>query len=140
MIEAISIADIATFGKVPETLSGLSSLNFLFGSNGTGKTTISRAIADEGAFPTCRVTWKGGTKLQPMVYNHDFVERNFNQSAEFKGVFTLGEMQVDTLKKIAEAKAEYDGLIKMLENLTQGLQGVDGTGGKRESWQPLRVT
>jgi len=42
MIETISIADTATFGSMPEALNGLSHFNFLFGSNGTGKTTVSR--------------------------------------------------------------------------------------------------
>jgi len=104
MIESIAISGVATFGTAPERVDGLSLFNFFFGSNGTGKTTVSRVIAEETNFPTCSVTWKGGTRLQPLVYNHDFVERNFNQSAELKGVFTLGEKQVDTLTKIATAK------------------------------------
>lgn len=131
MIESITIASVATYASTPETLSGLSQFNYLFGSNATGKTTVSRIIADEARFPTCNVTWKGGTKLQPMVYNLDFVERNFTQSAELKGVFTLGEKQVDTLAKIATAKEELDAITTKIENLTQGLQGIDGTGGKK---------
>ena len=131
MIDSITIADIATFGSTPEALGGLSQFNYLFGSNGTGKTTVSRVIADETSFPTCKVTWKAGTKLQPLVYNHDFVERNFTQSTELKGVFTLGEKQVDTLTRIAAAKAELDRLSTKIEDLTQALQGADGTGGKR---------
>lgn len=131
MIDSITIGSVATYASTPETLSGLSQFNYLFGSNATGKTTISRIIADEVSFPTCNVTWKGGTKLQPMVYNLDFVDRNFTQSAELKGVFTLGEKQVDTLAKIATAKKELDALTTKIENLTRGLQGVDGTGGKK---------
>lgn len=131
MIESISIADVATYAPAPQTLAGLSKFNFLFGSNGTGKTTVSRVIADENSFPTCKVTWKAGTKLQPMVYNRDFVERNFTQSTELKGVFTLGEKQVDTLTKIANAKVELDTLTKKIEGLTEALQGADGTGGKK---------
>jgi wobble nucleotide-excising tRNase len=103
MIDSITIAGIATFGNTPEALNRLSQVNFVFGSNGTGKTTISRVIAEESNFPTCKVQWKGGTKLQPMVYNRDFVERNFNQSAELKGVFTLGEKQVDNYLKVFKA-------------------------------------
>ena len=130
MIDGISIADIATFGVQPEKLDGLSQFNYLFGSNGTGKTTISRVIADEESFPTCKIKWKGGTKLQPMVYNHDFVERNFNQSAELKGVFTLGEKQVDTLAKIDAATKVLDALTSKIEGLNQTLHGANGTGGK----------
>jgi wobble nucleotide-excising tRNase len=125
MIEAITISDVATYATTPEQLNGLSKFNFLFGSNGTGKTTVSRVIADETNFPTCSVAWKAGTKLQPLVYNSDFIERNFNQSAELKGVFTLGERQVDTLAKIAAAKGELDTLTTNIETLTQALQGAD---------------
>jgi len=131
MIESITISSVATYTTTPELLDGLSQFNFLFGSNGTGKTTVSRVIADESKFPTCIVTWKAGAKLQPLVYNHDFVERNFNQSTELKGVFTLGEKQVDTLTKIAAAKVELDALTAKIETLTQSLQGADGNGGKK---------
>lgn len=112
MIESIQIADIATYTSTPEVLRDLSKFNFFYGSNGSGKTTIARVIADEGSFPTCRVVWKGGTKLQTMVYNRDFVTKNFNQSAELKGIFTLGEKNVDTLNKIAVAKGEPTDLQK----------------------------
>jgi len=131
MIESITIADVATYGSTPQRLDGLSLFNYLFGSNATGKTTISRIIADEDRFPTCALAWKGGTRLQPMVYNQDFVERNFDQSSELKGVFTLGEHNIDTLNKIAATKLEIDGLTSKVETLTRGLQGDDGRGGKR---------
>jgi len=104
MIESIHIEGIATYDSPPEILSNLSKFNFLYGSNGSGKTTISKVIAEEDIYPTCSVTWKGGTKLQTMVYNRDFVTKNFSQSAELKGIFTLGEENVDTLNKICRRK------------------------------------
>ena len=131
MIESISISNIATFGSTPEKVSELSQVNFFFGSNGTGKTTVGRVIADETKFPTCILTWKAGAKLQTLVYNQDFVEHNFNQSAELKGVFTLGEKQLDTLAKIAAAKSDLDSLSNRISTLTLGLQGADGAGGKK---------
>jgi len=139
MIESISIAKEATFGIIPEVINGLSQFNYFFGSNGTGKTTISRVIADEAMFPTCNVNWKAGTKLQPLVYNRHFVEQNFNQSAELKGVFTLGEKQLDTLAKIAAAKAELDALTTKIATLTQSLQGADGNAGKKGELAKLEV-
>lgn len=131
MIKSIHISDIATYGSNPEVLSDLSKFNFLYGSNASGKTTITRVIADEGGFPTCSVTWEGGTKLQAMVYNRDFVTKNFNQSAELKGIFTLGEENVDTLNKISAAKGELDALTTKIESLKLGLHGEDGAGDKK---------
>lgn len=131
MIETITISDVATYATTPEQLNGLSKFNFLFGSNGTGKTTVSRVIADEAKFPTCSVTWKAETKLQALVYNHDFIERNFSQSAELRGVFTLGEKQLDTATKILAVNGEIDALTTNIEAFTRTLQGADGNGGKK---------
>lgn len=131
MIESITIAKEGSFTSPPEPISGLSLFNYFFGSNGTGKTTISRIIAKESNFQACKINWKGGTKLEPMVYNHDFVERNFHQPAELRGIFTLGEKQKNILDRIAGAKKEVDNLTIKIESLSQGLQSSDGTTGKR---------
>ncbi|MEZ5546121.1 MAG: AAA family ATPase [Lysobacteraceae bacterium] len=131
MIESISIQGFASFGQDTQTLNSLSQFNYLFGSNGAGKTTVSRVIADEAAFATCKVHWKNGTKLDALVYNPDFVERNFRQVSELKGVFTLGEKQQETLDKISAAKTEIDTLTTKIENLNNGLQNQDGTSGKK---------
>ena len=131
MIESIQIQDVATYSNVPQHITGLSRFNFFYGSNGSGKTTITRVIADEGEFPTCRVTWKSGTKLRAMVYNRDFVTKNFSPSAELKGIFTLGEKNVDTLNKIATARGELDALARTIEALNVALQGENGMGGKK---------
>jgi wobble nucleotide-excising tRNase len=130
MIESIEIQDVATYGNTSEILNGLSKFNFLYGSNGAGKTTITRVIADERRYPTCSVTWKGGTKLQTMVYNRDFVTKNFSPSVELKGIFTLGEKNVEILNKIAAAKVEIDAFTQKIEHLNAALLGKDGAGGK----------
>ncbi|HET7922967.1 MAG TPA: AAA family ATPase, partial [Gammaproteobacteria bacterium] len=54
MIQSISIRNVATFHPTDATiLDDLRQFNYIFGSNGTGKTTISRIIADAGFSPTC---------------------------------------------------------------------------------------
>lgn len=131
MIESLSIAKVATYAETPEVMSGLKAVNFVFGSNGAGKTTIGRLIADATSFPECRVSWKGGTPLQTLVYNRDFVDRNFKPSEDLKGVFTLGEEQVEVLEKIAELRLARDTLTKKIEGWNEALGGKDGAGGKR---------
>lgn len=131
MIESITLTDVASYTGQPAMLNGLSQINFVYGSNGSGKTTISRVIADQTGHPTCTVGWRGGFPLQAMVYNRDFVERNFNQSAELKGVFTLGENQTETLNKIKAAKTDLDDLKEKIEKLNNTLQGDDRLSGKK---------
>ena len=98
MIEAIHILNLATFDRSVHSIDNLSKLNFFYGSNGSGKTTISRVIADSDAFPSCRSYWVG-ERLQTLVYNRDFVDRNFSPASDLKGIFTLGEENVNTLEK-----------------------------------------
>ncbi|MCH8881536.1 MAG: AAA family ATPase [Planctomycetes bacterium] len=131
MIERIRIQNEASFGDNPQDLKDLSQHNFIFGVNATGKTTISRIIADESAFPHCPVTWRGRIKMETLVYNRDFVDKNFDQSSELKGIFTLGEEDKDTVTKIATAKTELDELVNDLQTLTKTLEGEDGEGGER---------
>lgn len=123
MIESIKIENEASYGSPGEILSGLSKHNFIYGSNGTGKTTISKVIANESAFSDCGLVWRGGTKLEPLVYNRDFVEKNFDQSSELKGIFTLGEKDKEALDKIKTTKQEVDSLNSEIQKLKKTLEG-----------------
>lgn len=131
MIERIEICKVATYGAIPEALSDLKEINFVYGSNGTGKTTISRVIADCASHAHCSLVWRGASPMELLVYNRDFVERNFNQPDELKGIFTLGEKDKDTLDKIDAAKTVLDEIKKKIVQLKGVLNGEDGNGGKR---------
>jgi wobble nucleotide-excising tRNase len=129
MIQSISILNVATFHPTTATtLDDLRQVNYIFGSNGTGKTTISRVIADAAFSTTCRCTWQNGQPLESVVLNRDFVEKNFDQ---MRGVFTLGEKEKDTEDKIKAAKEDKDKEQEKLDNLGHTLGGNDGTGGKK---------
>ena len=130
MIESIHIKNEASYGSTPESMTDLSKFNFAYGSNGTGKTTISRIIADETAYSDCIVTWRGGTQLETLVYNRDFIERNFNQPKELKGIFTLGEKDKETLSKIETAREELSNITSTIDTLKKTLQGENGNSGK----------
>jgi wobble nucleotide-excising tRNase len=106
-----------------ENLSNLSKNNFIYGSNGSGKTTISRVIANETQYPDCTIKWRGGSKLETLVYNRDFVENNFNQTSELKGIFTLGDKNPTVIQKIADAKVELDKFSKDIQKNLVTLTG-----------------
>jgi len=116
----------------------LKKLNFIYGANGTGKTTIGRLIDKPEQFQECNVAWENGIEMGALVYNRDFVDRNFNQ--KIPGVFTLGEAQVDTLEKIEAAKSQIAQLKKDIAGLTGTLQGDDGNSGKRRELAQLENT
>lgn len=131
MIESLSISNVATYGIAPQVLDRLARFNFIFGTNGAGKTTITRVIANPGGHPSCTLSWKKGTPLEPMVYNRDFVDRNFNAAPRLKGIFTLGEQDIANLEAIATKKTELDGIVQTIEQLTNTLQGQDQHSGKQ---------
>lgn len=126
MIDAIILSKAATFNGKSQVLDKLSQFNYFFGSNGTGKTTISRLIADKSQFPNCSIQWKSYTPLESLVYNQDYIEKNFDQSEHLKGVFTLGKQQKDTLDRINDLKIEIDNIDEKILGLKKQLEG-DGT-------------
>lgn len=121
---------IATY-QAQATLSDLRCINYIFGANGTGKTTISRVIAQESGHTHCQLTWQGGAPLEVMVYNRDFVDRNFNQESPLQGVFTLGENQVEAERQIASLQPEIEKIGDQISRLNVQLDGEDGQSGKR---------
>jgi DNA repair exonuclease SbcCD ATPase subunit len=138
MITKIEICNTATFGTMTTSINDLKKLNFFFGANGTGKTTISKVIADPSLFPECNLTWEEGIAKETLVYNLDFVMRNFDQ--KIPGVFTLGEQEVDASEKIANAKTDLDKLNGEIKALINTLQGDNGNGGKKDELSQLETT
>ncbi|MBN2161404.1 MAG: AAA family ATPase [Pontiellaceae bacterium] len=139
MIESIHIKKTASYSDDQQDMTGLAKHNFIYGANGTGKTTISKVIAAEDEHPDCSVVWSGGIPLETCVYNSDFVEQNFNQSPVLKGIFTLGKKDADTIEKIDAAKKEIDDLRDEYAQLKSTLNGDDGDGGKAGELQSLET-
>jgi len=131
MIERIHIKELASFGASVQSMTGLKQFNYAYGANATGKTTISKVIAEPALHPQCKLDWKGGLQMETAVYNRDFVAANFNPSSDIKGVFTLGKKDKDLLDKIEKAKDELDKINGSLKTLKATLHGEDELGGKR---------
>ena len=139
MIEGIEIRNVATYASTAEELTDLKDINFVYGSNATGKTTISRVIADCDSYPDCSLTWRGGAPIKQLVYNTDFVERNFNEPDQLKGIFTLGEKDKESLGKIDMAKGELDSIKSNIAQLKTALEGEEGKRGKNAELTELEA-
>lgn len=131
MIESITLSGIATYSPVtPETIQNLKAVNYFYGANGAGKTTISRLINNPALSTASKVTWAQGNQIPAMVYNNDFIAANFTDSKQFKGVFTLGQAEQAQLDRLEELRKERDRHALLKTRAQENLNGPDGKSGK----------
>lgn len=121
------------FDKIPPYTSGeqiieAKYINFLFGLNGTGKTTISRYLRHPMLpnYQSCDIEWEG-EPLECVVYNKDFVDENFSEST-IPGIFTLGEENIEIQTQIAQLD---DKIRKNLDKIAALKKKVDGSDEKK---------
>ena len=104
MLEKISIQGPATF--VDEVvLEDLREVNFIYGANGSGKTTISNILMNPSVSAGASLKWKGDVSTKSLVYNKTFRDQNF-ACGVIPGVFTLGKATKDQLGLIEELKTK----------------------------------
>ncbi|MUT42493.1 AAA family ATPase [Helicobacter pylori] len=109
-ISQISLKKVATFDENGASFKDLNSINFIYGANGSGKTTTSsflKNLAENGIedkFANSKIAWYNNESLKIEVYNKQFKEEQFRNS-QIKGIFTLGKKTNENLEKI-ESKQE----------------------------------
>ena len=87
-------------------------VNFFFGNNGAGKSTIAKAIKNGAG-----VTYAPGrtsADYLPLVYNQEFIDENFRSYRNMRGVFTLNAKNAETQQQIDEATEERTRVRKAL--------------------------
>ena len=79
-------------------------VNFIFGSNGTGKSTIAKALlSGEG------LTYAPGKTREDyniLVYNQAFIDTNVRNYHNLPGVFTINDINVRIQEQIDEKEAQ----------------------------------
>ncbi|WP_421672357.1 AAA family ATPase [Raoultella terrigena] len=130
MIESISLSNIATYRPDKSEVINLKKINFIYGANGAGKTTISRLIEKPSLSIDSSITWLNNTPVPAMIYNNDFITANFSESKEFQGVFTLGKAEKVQLDRLKELKDERKRHEQLRAKLIISLDGEDGKPGK----------
>lgn len=126
LIEKV-VLNSATFREEPFTPTFV---NFFFGKNGAGKSTIAKAFVEGSG-----LTWAAGKNPADyvlLVYNQDFVNRNFATYGDLKGVFTLSETNIEIQKQIEERTAER-GRVTI-----EGKTAAEARDKKKEELAPLR--
>lgn len=111
MIRTISIKNTATFNETGIEVSEFKKVNFFYGANGSGKTTISNFIYEptNARFPECQLKWQNDIELKSLVYNKEFRDRNFGKGT-IDGVFTLGQATKEEAELIEEKRKELKEL------------------------------
>lgn len=109
----LRLKNITSYSKEQTTKIDLrKKINIIYGQNGAGKSTISNFFYNmsDASFKECECTFI--QHYRPFVYNAKFIEENFFNTAEQKGVFTLSKENADIEKEIAEKESEKQSLTK----------------------------
>ena len=75
-------------------------VNFIFGMNGTGKTTLGRLLASGDT----DISWREDTQAEAYeryLFNADFVNQNIQPDQGLPGLFMMGEANIDTTGELA---------------------------------------
>jgi wobble nucleotide-excising tRNase len=101
MITSLTLKNVATFDGKWVFIDDLKQINFIYGANGSGKTTISNFLFDRSRadFSQCSLNWKPGHAMSVLAFNKEFKERNFG-NGKIEGIFTLGEASKDAMDLI----------------------------------------
>lgn len=120
MIQNMRIKNVATYDHQGAELKSLGKINFIYGSNGSGKTTISEVIRNIENYRDCQIDWYG-TPYKTLVYNRNFIKENFRDDSRIKGIFTLGKESAELIETIEKKKESIDKhnleISSMKENL-----------------------
>lgn len=132
MIESVLLQGAPSFGATQCLLGPLERFNFVFGPNGTGKTTISKVLNDPSVFagPSVQLS-QGSPDVEAAVYNRDYVARTLQEADRLPGIFTIDDEDPD-------ARAEYNNLVLPggeIERLESELAAHNGTIGHLEAQQ-----
>lgn len=135
MIDKITIKSVASYDAIGVIIENLKKVNFLFGHNGSGKSTIAKYLRDVSIldptaknmnFNNCSQNGYNPAKHELLVFNDQFVNDNFITKGKLKGVFSLDQInekiqtQIDNndskIKAIDKRITQIEGLIEKIEN------------------------
>ncbi len=135
MISKIILKQVATYDS--ETIiDDLRKINFFYGANGSGKTTISKVIDKTEDYPNCKINWEYNQKLKLIIFNEDFIKNYFYEKDNLLGIYTIGEGAKDIEEKIEDKKGEKDSVEKELNILNNTERKKEEE--KSQNWEKFK--
>ncbi|MDV7698254.1 AAA family ATPase [Chryseobacterium soli] len=125
MITRIELNQIATY-KNPVEINDLKKVNFFFGNNGCGKSTIARLFYNYSQneillnqFKNCSINGFNRSEEEIIVFDSDFIQNNFYLNPELSGIFSLDEKNEEIDKNI---KTEYQNLADIEKSISDKIE------------------
>ena len=110
MINEICIKSCTPYNDLGANISNCKKVNFIYGANGSGKTTISEYLRtyeiNSDRYKFCQIKWESSNRSPIYVYNRQFRENNFKSEVGIPGVFTLGEDSIEDIEAIKKLKED----------------------------------
>ena len=120
VIREITLNEATFHGQVIEPTY----VNFFYGRNGAGKSTVARAIEHNDG-----LEWQNGhvaDDFDVLVYSQDFINRNFATYGNLRGVFTISETNIEIQKQVEEKSNQKNELEAKAGNYTEEKTKKDG--------------
>lgn len=108
-----------------EIVDNLSFVNFFYGHNGTGKSTIAEEINNHENLVIN--TAYNINDYNVYTYNSDFIKRNFTIKDKVKAIYTLGDENIENQKRLEEIKKCIKDNKKKIEQYSSSIQSFQGS-------------
>ena len=124
MINTITLKNVASYSKDGCNITDLKKVNFFFGANGSGKTTITRFLhsltqlteKQNEKYNDCNQVGYDSTQEIIKVFNSDYVQANFYGRDDLDGVFSLNAKNEDIEKQIKEKEDRINAIDTTIAN------------------------
>ena len=118
MINTITMIGQDTCFKKTAELKDLHRVNLIYGLNGAGKSTLSNFLYEypevSEKYKECKVYGiKDDEKI--LVYNQEFIQKNFYEVENQKGIFSLSQENKEALSAINTSNIKLEELKKQQE-------------------------
>ena len=134
MIDSLKIKNVASYDSIDGVqVPDLKKVNFFFGFNGSGKSTIVKYLYNLSLdasfksqdFKDCSQLGYIEANHQILVFDENFTEVNFNRNPLLKGVFSLNQANAVIDGQIANEEALILKLDQLIINKTTTIESIE---------------